>query len=334
MVFVFRFKCWLRNALHAYLQRPVLSKPVDPGLAKLDNYRQIRNYDSFDPMKTRMMPVWVVYASILLASCKKTDGGGVTAPDAYPLAPGVADEVSGIADSRTNAGYIWAQQDSGNPPELILLDQQGKLVRKIAVKGVANRDWEDMAVAAGPVAGRDYIYLAETGDNNAVFPNYAIYRFPEPSVTADSVSQVDQIRFVYPDGPHDAEAILVEPGTLDIFIITKREARSQIYKLAYPYSTTAVNTAFAAGSLPYNYVVSAAVQGDGRGVAVKDYLNVYYYTRNNGESLSSVLSRVYVKLPYTPEPQGEAICFSNDGRYYFTLSEKTGSAVSLYRYRK
>lgn len=285
-------------------------------------------------MKTRMMPVWVVSLSILLASCKKTEEGGVTPPDAYPLTPGVADEVSGIAVSRTNAGYIWAQQDSGNPPELILLDQKGKLVRKIPVKGVPNRDWEDMAVARGPVADRDYIYLAETGDNGAVFQSYAICRFQEPVATADSISQVDLIRFVYPDGPHDAEAILVDPGSLDIYIITKREARSQIYKLAYPYSTTAMNAVVAAGSLPYNYVVSAAVQPDGRGVAVKDYLNIYYYTRNTGESLSTVLSRAYLKLPYTVEPQGEAICFSNDGNYYFTLSENTGSAVSLYRYRR
>jgi hypothetical protein len=314
----------------------MLSKPVDPGLTKLANYPQTRNYDSFDPMKTRNMPEWVVCACfmLVLTSCKKTEGGGGAGPDAFPVAAGVVDEASGIADSRANPGTIWTQQDSGNPPELILLNHQGQLVRKIPVKGFGNRDWEDMALARGPVAGQDYIYLAETGDNDAVYADYAIYRFPEPSATADSISQVDRIRFIYPDGPHDAEAILVEPETLDIYLITKREVRSRIYKLTYPYSTSSVNMAVAAGSLPYNYVVSAAIQPDGKGIAVKDYLNIYYYPRNTGETLSAVLSKAYTKLPYILEPQGEAIGFSIDGNYYFTLSEKTSSAVSLYRFRK
>jgi hypothetical protein len=145
---------------------------------------------------------------------------------------------------------------------------------------------------------------------------------------------VDAIRFRYPDGSHDAEAILVEPGTLDIYIITKREAKSQLYKISYPYSTTSENTAQAAGQLPYNFVVSAAITPDGKGVAVKDYLNIYYYPRNAGESVSTVLAKNYTRLTYTPEQQGEALCFSNDGKSYFTLSEKVNAPVSLMVYPK
>jgi hypothetical protein len=58
-----------------------------------------------------------------------------TSPDAYPLAAGVAEEASGIADSRLNPGMLWVQEDSGNPPELHLLSHQGQLLRTIAVPG-------------------------------------------------------------------------------------------------------------------------------------------------------------------------------------------------------
>lgn len=280
--------------------------------------------------------VLVACALALFASCKKTDGGGtgIVQPVAYPLTAGIADEASGITDSKANPGALWVQQDGGNPAELILLSHTAQLLKKIPFKGITNRDWEDITLAAGPDAGRNYLYLAETGDNTAVYGTYVIYRMEEPLATTDTVRQVDAISFQYPDGPHDAEAILVEPGTLHIYIITKRDAKSRIYKLSYPYSTTAVNSVTAAGDLPYNFVVSAAITPDGKGVAVKDYQNIYYYMRNAGESLQAVLARTYTRLSYTMEQQGEAICFSNDGKSYFTLSEKLNAPVSLVVYPK
>jgi hypothetical protein len=136
----------------------------------------------------------------------------------------------------------------------------------------------------------------------------------------------------YEDGAHDAEAIIVEPGSLDIYIITKRDARSGVYVVKYPYSTATLNIATKAGELPYSGVVGAAILSDGTGVAVKDYLTIRYYTRPPGEKIFAALTKSFITLPYQLEQQGEAVCFSNDGKYYFTLSEKQSSAVSLMRY--
>lgn len=282
-------------------------------------------------MKTS--PVLVALALLLLSSCAKEEPANAE-PDSYPLAAGIADEASGIADSRANPGNLWVQQDGGNAPELILISHTAQPVKKIFLKGVSNRDWEDMVLAGGPDPARNYIYIGEIGDNASVYNEYAILRFPEPAAATDTVSQVESIRFRYPDGPHDAEAFLIEPGTSDIYIITKRDAKSLLYRIASPYSTTVVNTAVAAGQLPYNLVVSAALQPDGRGIVVKDYLNLYYYPRQSGESIAKALTAGFTNLPYTPEQQGEAVCFSNDNLYYFTLSEKVNSNVSLVRYRK
>ena len=55
------------------------------------------------------------------------------------------------------------------------------------INGAENRDWEDMASGDGPVAGENYIYIAETGDNLVHFPDYAIYRFIEPQPATDTV---------------------------------------------------------------------------------------------------------------------------------------------------
>ena len=149
------------------------------------------------------------------------------------MSPGIIDEASGIADSKTNPGYLWVQQDSGNPNEIALLSHDGSFLKAIGINGVVNRDWEDMALANGPVNGTDYIYLADIGDNSLAFSSYFIFRFVEPPAAATTVANVDKITFRSPDGPHDAEAILVDNNTKDIYIITKQGNPSRIYKLAY-----------------------------------------------------------------------------------------------------
>jgi hypothetical protein len=177
------------------------------------------------------------------------------------------------------------------------------------------------------------IYIADIGDNNLAFPDYTIYQFVEPSASTDTVASFNTIHFAYPDGAHDAEAFLVEPTTKDIYIVTKQDASSKIYKLSFPYSTSSVDTVNLVGTLNYNNVVSAAMSPGGREIVIKTYLTLYYYTRSQGETIEQALSKSYTALPYIPEPQGEAITFANDNSGFFTLSEKGFAAtVNLYFY--
>lgn len=281
-------------------------------------------------MKNSVLGVALLMA--LFPACQKSTADA-DSPVAYPMAAGVLEEASGIADSRLNAGMLWVQEDSGNPPELSLLSHQGQFMKSISVKGVVNTDWEDLALAAGPDPALRYLYIADIGDNDQKRERINILRAPEVAASATEIlAETFQVK--YEDGPHDAEAIIIEPGTLDIYIITKRDAKSGVYIVEYPYSTTSLNIATKAAELPYNGVVSAAIQNDGAAVAVKDYLSIRLYTRLPGEKISAVLAKPFTSLPYQVEQQGEAICFSNDGKYYFTLSEKQGGTVSLMRYTR
>lgn len=257
-------------------------------------------------------------------------------PVASVVTSGTIDEASGIADSKTNPGFIWVQQDSGNPAELFLVNYNGSVQKKIPVKGITNRDWEDIAVGSGPVAGVNYVYIAETGDNNAAYSNYTVYRFPEPASTTDTIFTADKLSFRYPDGSHDAEAMLLDNETRDIYIITKRDTVSRIYKLAFPQSTTTINSATLVGSFAFNGITAAALSPDGKEILVKTYTAVFYWKRNAGESIIAALQRSPVTLGYQLEPQGEAICFKNDNSAFLTLSEKPffASGVSLNMYKR
>lgn len=292
------------------------------------------------PGKTFFVFYILLFLSVLLSvvafcSCQKEPQQPTAAKplfDSIPTALNVQPmigEASGIADSKANPGFLWVEEDSGNPNQLYLLGHDGKVKKTVYLKGTTNRDWEDMTLS-----GND-LYVGEIGDNNAVYPDYAFYKFPEPSINVDTVQSIETIRFQYPDGSHDAEAFFVEPSTKNIYIITKRDNPSRIYKLTQPLSSTAMNTAQLVGQLPYNGVVSAALSADEKEIIVKTYLSLFYYTVAAGEKKEAALQKPYASLPYTIEPQGEAVCFSASNNGYYTLSEiGFSNAQKLYFYKR
>ena len=278
---------------------------------------------------------------MLLGACKRNPSPSevqfVSEPTAVSITPGQIDEASGIADSRSMPGSLWVEQDSGSPADIILLGHDGQVKGKLTLPSIAmNRDWEDIGIGPGPQTGVNYLYLADIGDNNAQYPGYVIYRFPEPKSLSEPISQVERINFKYPDGARDAEAILVDPQTRDIWIITKRETKARIYRFAYPQNINDVTTVEFYGELPFSVVTSGSISSDGTEILLRTYTNVYYWTRQNNELLADALQKREARmLPYRLEPQGEAICFDRENKGYYTLSERyNATSVSLFYYAK
>ncbi|PSR53151.1 hypothetical protein AHMF7605_06205 [Adhaeribacter arboris] len=249
-------------------------------------------------------------------------------PESHAVKP-LIEETSGIADSKVNPGYLWVHEDSGRPTQLFLLNHNGIVARQIYLKGVVNRDWEDMARLGNE------LYMGDIGDNNKVYPEYAFYHFTEPTLTEDTIRNIKTIRFKYPDGSHDAEAFVVDPETKDIYIITKQDNPSRIYKLAFPYNYNGINAVSLEGSTKYTGIVSAATSADGKEVLLKTYTSMYYTSREGSESLLDALLKDFINIPYQLEPQGEAVTFAADNSGFFTLSEKGFTqSVNLNFYRR
>lgn len=273
---------------------------------------------------------------ITLCSCQKEIKGEAisTTPvitfDSIPVAKVVnpiINEASGIAASKINPGYLWVQEDSGNPPQLKLLSVTGSVLKKVYIKNAINRDWEEMALS-----GND-LYIADIGDNAQVFNTYFIYKFPEPASTIDTILSIETIQFKYPDGAHDAEAFLIDPDTKDIFIITKRDFPARVYKLKYPYA--ALTTLTLEGSIPLLGITGAALSPDGKEILIRTYTSILHYKKTTGQSIYESLLTAYKTLPHQQEPMGEAITFAADNSGFYTLSEKgTATSVSLYFYKK
>ncbi len=263
-----------------------------------------------------------------------------TVPESISIAPGIIDEASGIALSNVTAGSIWTLQDSGQPNALYLISQDGKTIRQYNVPGALNHDWEDLAVGKGPKEGVNYMYIADIGNNNLPLTTQnIIYRIPEITDVNGSFIQGDleKIIFTYPDGARDAETVMVDPLTKDIFIISKEMDKTGIYRLPYPQSLTGTIVAEKVGLVPsVLFTTGGDISPDGSEILIRNYFSVYYWKRKSGETIGQTLLRAATKqLTIAAEPQGESVCFDQKAGGFFTLSEKgSASSVSLNYYKR
>ncbi|HEX5169653.1 MAG TPA: hypothetical protein VFW11_10805 [Cyclobacteriaceae bacterium] len=250
-------------------------------------------------------------------------------------------EASGLAASKSNPGMLWTHNDSGNDAAIFLIDEHGKLKARVNFPNLVNRDWEDIAVGPGPQSDTTYVYIGEIGDNFSRHLYKYIYRLKEPKIhPGDKVIQLtinatDSIKFDFPDGPRDSEALMIDPLTKDIYVFSKRETNVNLYVLPFPQSTTNTTTAQFVLRLPLTQINAADISPDGKEILIKNYTHVYYWQRKKGESIKDILNRKPAFPPYITEPQGESITFDRSGRGYFTLSEETnGKSPHLMFYQR
>jgi hypothetical protein len=242
-------------------------------------------------------------------------------------------EVSGIAASINHKGYLWAHNDSQNGTEVYLINQKLKIVMTCKLVGVENRDWEDIAVGPGPEDGKSYIYVGEIGDNNSKYRFKRVFRFEEPTNIKDGVTNItdfDTISFRLPT-KKDAETLMIDPITKNLYIISKREEPVFVYELKYPYSTSDTLHANEVMSLPLTQIVSGDISADGKQVLLKNYEYVYYWPNPHGKPLLELLRERPEDVPYEEEAQGESITWARDGTGFYTLGEQT-STMDTYLY--
>ena len=251
------------------------------------------------------------------------------------LANPVLEEVSGLVVSHRYPNRLYVHTDSDGEAAVFVLDTLGNELGKLDLSGLSNRDWEDIAVGPGP-NGSSYIYVAEIGDNEAKYDQIYLYRFAEPELLqAIPSAAIDRVSLQFPGGPKDAESFLVDPISGELYLVSKREAKNTLYRVPADGFEKGNALLEKLHSFDFTSSVAADVSRDGSQILIKNYLQVFYWTRQPNQSLSEALQAAPLRLPYLPEPQGEAIGFNFKGDAYFTLSEKRNGIVpTLYRYPK
>ncbi len=303
------------------------------------------------PARRVILPL-AVSLVLLVSGTGGTALAAVTVPGGHPTAPALGDpstyceladpmidESSGLTVSTRDPERLWTHNDSGDSARIFALGtpQDGKCstVGILQLAGVDAFDAEDLAAGPG-----NTLWLADIGDNIGQRTRIVLDRVVEPATISGTVPvPASRFRFSYPDEAHDAEAVLVAPSGQVVIVSKGSTSKPRIY--AAPGRPAAVGATAPAEVVPlighgelnapgaggtFSAVTGGAVSPDGHLVVLRTYLGAYVYPVVGDDLVGALLATPRsVSLP--PQPQGESVTFTADGRALLVSSEGVDTPV-------
>ena len=247
-------------------------------------------------------------------------------------------ESSGLVASRSNPGAYWTHNDSGDEPLIYAFDTRGESLGTFRVTRAQAHDWEDIAAGPGPQPNKSYLYIGDTGDNDGMRPEVIVYRVAEPALSPatrsftkkrpGSTEPAEAIRLKYPDGKHDAEALLVHPRTGNIYIVMKVMLASPgVYEAVAPFTAGQSITMRRIGELRVPSLFGGVITGgsispDARRVALCDYFQGYELVLPAGTSnFDEIWKQKLIGFDLGKRKQGESITYRLDSKAVLATSE-------------
>lgn len=225
-------------------------------------------------------------------------------------------ESSGLAASLRHPGVVWTHNDSGGKPQLFAVGADGAVKATVTLAGAAAVDWEAIALGKDE-RGEPALYVGDIGDNDGRRTDAAIYRVPEPEVLHDTQLTPVRYRIAYADGPRDAEALMLNPRTNQVYVASKALSGAGIYTFTGPPREDAVNTLTRTAKAPA-MVTDGAFSPDGTRLILRGYLSSDMYSAP-GKWIGAVDSPV--------QKQGESVTFRPDGAAVLFGTEGAGSVI-------
>lgn len=241
-------------------------------------------------------------------------------------------ELSGLA---VLGSGIWAMADGGGRVEVDRIDPATCAVVERRTAAIDPYDPEDLAL--GPDGA---LWVGDTGDNDRARRNVAVIVLPargEPVLH----------RLTYPDGPHDAEALLADARGRPVVVTKDPTGLSGIYRTPAPIGAapdtgtmrlekvgeirlpSSDTTGGPVGSFGGVLVTGAAVSADGRVVVLRSYTDAWLYPVPAGGDVVAALAGEPVRMPLAGEPQGEAVAFTADGTLVSGSETRGGAAGQI-----
>jgi hypothetical protein len=236
-------------------------------------------------------------------------------------------ELSGLV---VGPGRMLAINDGGDQVAVYVLDG-GCQVVDVLTAAIDPYDPEDLAVAPDGT-----VWVADTGDNNAIRETIALVALRPDGTTS-------LYRLTYPDGAHDAEALLVAPDGTPYVVTKEVLGASGVYVPASPLvdggtvglgKVSSVNftlTGTAGGPVgraSQLLATGGAISPDGAHLAIRTYTDAYIWSLS-GADVVGALATAPVRVALPDSPQGEAISFTADSTALVIASEGTPTDVTV-----
>ena len=207
--------------------------------------------------------------------------------------------------------------------------------------GIDAVDFEDMAMGVNAY-GEPTILLADIGDNAKKRAQVVLYQFDEPRWETASPTQritdISTFPLTYPDGAHDAEALLYDPVT-DVFVIVTKSlsGESHIYSIGRSQlgnqnvlekkGTLMIGTPPLIGGTT---VTGGDVGPNGHYIALRTYTHIFVWKREATTPIWATMQGEPCIVTPESEPQGEALGFAAYGTDLFSISEGQNQPIFKY----
>jgi hypothetical protein len=204
----------------------------------------------------------------------------------------------------------------------------------LTLSGATGMQCADIAVGIRPGGTGSFIYIADIADSGGTRNGSgAIYRVSEPVMSgANKVTGIyERFNVAFTGEPfgeagglvRDVRAIMVGTGG-DIYCISHRASGTQLFKIAAAFDYTGINAwqYMANLSIPTG-VVAADIASDGSLALIKTYNKVYYFTREDSQSIDFMLTGTTPNeiLNYVPDWQEESIAIGSGAHSFYTLAK-------------
>lgn len=214
-----------------------------------------------------------------------------------------------VLPQASDGGLVVTTNDSGDSGRVFTVDPAtGSTV------GVTTWTPEPRDVEALAPAGTGHVWVGDIGDNQRVRSSIEVLRVPVGRSRAAASPEAYEL--VYPDGAHDAEALVSHPLTGQLFVITKGVFFGTVYAAPDRLRADRVNLLEEVGEAP-GIVTDATFLPGGGGVVMRTYGAAHLVAFPSWRPVSSV------DLPQ--QDQGEGIALA--GRRLMISTEGARSQV-------
>jgi len=213
-------------------------------------------------------------------------------------------ESSGLVDRGT---LMFTVNDSGDGPVVYTVDKSsGDTLAATEYSSAQVSDVEALAPGPGGV-----LWVGDIGDNNGDRASIDVYQLRGLGEAASGDEQVDAATFalVYPDAPHDAEALLAHPRTGRLYVVTKDVLGGSVYAAPRTLEPGSGNRLAQVGQVP-GLVTDGSFLPDGRHIMLRSYGGAAVYTFPDLQEVGSM------QLP--PQEQGEGLAIGESGKIYLS----------------
>jgi hypothetical protein len=260
-------------------------------------------------------------------------------------------ELSGLAPYRgeSDETLLWAHND-GPHSKLYLIDKVGDTRAILDIKGIEPVDCEDLGSFS--IGDQRYLLLADTGDNNLRRKSCQLYLIEEPQLAAfddagskkkkknekppeHNVKPTVTIDFTFPGGPRNCEAVGVDTVNRLIVLVSKeKNPVCELFTLPLPVDDKgqlkAVPPSRAAaliGRVPVPTILGLTIDPQTGGMILLGREKLFHYSREltAAPAAAGTYARMLKQGPKSwdkpQQKQGEAVCFSPDGKKLYLASE-------------